>query len=105
MNGAEFASPAQCSPDRLLKLIGRRGMSEVWLADRTDGFLKRPVALKLLFMGLAGRFSPRGSIAKRTFLPVSCIRAAPGSMTRVSQHRGAHFCSGICRRRQPFGLL
>jgi serine/threonine protein kinase len=39
--------PATCGPYRLLKAIGRGGMGEVWLAERTDGILKRPVALKL----------------------------------------------------------
>src|ERR1700685_3442977 len=43
--------PATCGPYRLLKLIGRGGMSEVWLAERTDGFLKRPVAVKLPYAG------------------------------------------------------
>ena len=38
---------AICGPYRLLKPIGRGGMGEVWLAERTDGVLKRPVALKL----------------------------------------------------------
>jgi serine/threonine-protein kinase len=40
---------ATCGPYRLLKPIGRGGMGEVWLAERVDGVLKRPVALKLPF--------------------------------------------------------
>ena len=34
-------------PYRLLAQIGEGGMGSVWLAERTDGILKRPVALKL----------------------------------------------------------
>ena len=40
-------------PYRLLREVGRGGMSSVWLAERTDGVLKRPVALKLPHPGLA----------------------------------------------------
>jgi serine/threonine-protein kinase len=43
--------PPTCGPYRLLHRIGRGGMSEVWLAERVDGFLKRPVALKLPYAG------------------------------------------------------
>lgn len=46
-----LGDPATCGPYRLMKLIGRGGMSEVWLAERTDGFLKRPVAVKLPYAG------------------------------------------------------
>jgi serine/threonine protein kinase/tetratricopeptide (TPR) repeat protein len=38
---------------RLLREIGRGGMSVVWLAERADGQLKRSVALKLAQMALA----------------------------------------------------
>ena len=50
----EFSEDTLCGPYKLLKLIGRGGMSEVWLAERTDGFLKRPVALKLPYTGASG---------------------------------------------------
>src|SRR5438552_806095 len=33
---------------------GRGGMGAVWLAERTDGLVKRPVALKLPHIGLHG---------------------------------------------------
>ena len=47
-------------PYRLLREIGRGGMGSVWLAERSDGLLKRPVALKLPHPGLATRtFSER----------------------------------------------
>ena len=49
-------------PYRLLCEIGRGGMSSVWLAERSDGQMKRQVALKLPHMGhrdlqLAERFT------------------------------------------------
>jgi serine/threonine-protein kinase len=40
---------------RLLRELGRGGMGSVWLAERVDGLLKRPVALKLPHPGLAAR--------------------------------------------------
>ena len=48
-------------PWRLLDELGRGGMGTVWLAERTDGQLKRQVALKLPHLawdrGLAGRMA------------------------------------------------
>ena len=58
--GEEPAEGTLCGPYRLLKMIGRGGMGEVWLAERTDGFLKRPVALKLPYAGVhASHFADR----------------------------------------------
>jgi hypothetical protein len=46
---------------RLIRELGRGGMGTVWLAERTDGLIKRSIALKLPHAGLydqhlAGRF-------------------------------------------------
>ncbi len=58
---AETSAPAPeegsrtVGPYRLLREIGRGGMGSVWLAERSDGLLKRQVALKLPHPGLATR--------------------------------------------------
>jgi serine/threonine-protein kinase len=46
--GASTSCPNDIvGPYRLLREIGAGGMGSVWLAERVDGLLKRPVALKL----------------------------------------------------------
>jgi eukaryotic-like serine/threonine-protein kinase len=46
----ETARGAVVGPYRLLREIDRGGMSQVWLAERSDGLLKREIALKLPFV-------------------------------------------------------
>jgi serine/threonine protein kinase len=67
-DAAEQAQPAESvlegqivGPYRLLREIGRGGMSTVWLATRTDGLIGRPVALKLPHrnLHLRGQFAER----------------------------------------------
>ena len=45
---------AAIGPYTLRQELGRGGMGTVWLAERTDGLVQRPVALKLPHLGLYG---------------------------------------------------
>src|ERR1035438_592441 len=45
--GPAMRSDEEIGPYRLLHELGTGGMVSVWLAERSDGLLKRPVALKL----------------------------------------------------------
>lgn len=50
----------QCGGYRLISELGRGGMAEVWLAERIDGLVKRPVAVKLPHAGVrASEFARR----------------------------------------------
>jgi len=67
----EFAAGIPIGPYRLIQELGHGGMGVVWLAERSDGTLNRPVALKLPMMlgnaGLAQRFArERDILAKLT---------------------------------------
>lgn len=49
---SELSAGDQIGPYSLLLELGRGGMGEVWLAERSDGQLKRQVALKLPILGV-----------------------------------------------------
>ena len=50
---ATLQAGSAVGPYRIVRELGRGGMGSVWLAERSDGVLKRPVALKLPHTGLA----------------------------------------------------
>ena len=55
-----YASERTIGPNRLVRELGRGGMGSVWLAERAEGMLKRPVALKLPHPGReTGTFAER----------------------------------------------
>ncbi len=49
--GSPFVSGALVGPWRLVQALGQGGMNVVWLAQREDGQLQRPVALKMPHAG------------------------------------------------------
>ena len=55
MSASEFKAGDTIGHYRLIRELGRGGMGEVWLAERTDGSLKRQVALKLPHSALPQR--------------------------------------------------
>ena len=69
-------------PYRLVRLLASGGRDSVWLAERADGLLTRPVALKLPHglacrAGLAERHDARARHPGRR----STTRTSPGSTT------------------------
>jgi len=54
-DAGDFAAGAVVGPWRLVRELGAGGMGSVWLAQRTDGLVARPVALKLPHFGARPR--------------------------------------------------
>ena len=79
---------------RLLRVLGTGGMGEVWLAERTDGQLKRPVALKLPVLGL------RRSVLVRRFERERDILAG-----LVHPHIARLYDAGLAADGQPYLAL
>jgi eukaryotic-like serine/threonine-protein kinase len=55
-------------PYRVLSLLGRGGMGNVWLAERVDGLFTRSVALKLIHPVLLGRVTAERFARERNIL-------------------------------------
>jgi eukaryotic-like serine/threonine-protein kinase len=49
----DYAAGDAIGPYRLMRKLGAGGMAAVWMAERSDGVMKRPVALKLPYAGRA----------------------------------------------------
>ena len=81
-------------PYRLLRELGRGGMGTVWLADRSDGVLKRSVALKLPHPALAG-----GAFAERLVRERDILAALS------HPHIAALYDAGVTPQGQPYMAL
>ena len=63
-----FAAGALIGRYRLLRELGSGGMGVVWLAERADGEVKRPVALKLPFISLHNQTLAERFVRERDIL-------------------------------------
>jgi serine/threonine-protein kinase len=81
-------------PYRLLRELGRGGMGTVWLAERVDGVLRRPVALKLPHPGLATRTFGERLARERDIL---------ASLTHA--HIARLYDAGVTAQGQPYIAL
>ncbi|HVE49051.1 MAG TPA: serine/threonine-protein kinase [Casimicrobiaceae bacterium] len=86
----ELSSGQSIGPYRLLRELGEGGMGVVWLAERTDGLIKRPVALKLPLLfslhhrGLADRFARERAILSTLAHP-NIARLYDAGVTQTGQ--------------------
>ena len=89
-----LAEGAQIGPYRLLRELGHGGMGTVWLAERSDGALKRAVALKLPHNAL-----PRRQLSER-FARERDILAA-----LTHPHIARLYDAGVTAQGQPYLAL
>jgi eukaryotic-like serine/threonine-protein kinase len=81
-------------PYRLIRELGKGGMGTVWLGERTDGLLKRPVAIKLPHAGIYGRHFIERFQREREIL---------ASLTHP--HIGRLYDAGVTNEDEPFLAL
>ena len=89
-----FSPGDSVGPYRLQRELGRGGMGEVWLAERSDGHLKRAVALKLPML------SARRSVLVQRF---ARERDIVGSLTHP--HIARLYDAGLADDGQPYLAL
>ncbi|MBY0505299.1 MAG: serine/threonine-protein kinase [Bryobacteraceae bacterium] len=98
-------------PYHLTKRIARGGMGDVWLAQRTDGMLRRPVAIKLMHGHLLEPSMELRFQAEREILAAldhpHIARLVDGGVTEagvpyvVMEYVDGEPIDEYCRRRQP----
>jgi eukaryotic-like serine/threonine-protein kinase len=91
---SDFKADDCVGPYRLLRLVGRGGMGEVWLATRSDGQLKRSVALKLPIL------SVRRSVLAQRFERERDILGA-----LIHPHIARLYDAGVAEDGQPYMAL
>jgi eukaryotic-like serine/threonine-protein kinase len=91
---SDFKADECVGPYRLLRPVGRGGMGEVWLATRSDGQLKRSVALKLPVL------SVRRSVLAQRFERERDILGA-----LIHPHIARLYDAGVAEDGQPYMAL
>jgi tetratricopeptide (TPR) repeat protein len=99
MRGA-FTAGTQVGPYTLIRELGQGGMSTVWLAGRSDGQMRRPLALKLphLFMRtarLAERFEREREILESLSHPNIARLYDAGVTAQGQPYLGMEYVEGV----------
>lgn len=108
---AETAAGDAAGPYRLISLLGRGGMGEVWLANRQDGQFEQKVAIKLLKRGIDSEGVRRRFLQERQVLArldhPHIARLLDGGTTAdgrpyfVMELVQGEPITGYCRKRSP----